>query len=413
MKMKNAILERVLNRYEKKWNEQDVLFRRNGLENCFPRPVLLRNANFSSDERKRLLDLDKEVETQVLKRVNDIVGERLIEDITKDLDIEKARNLLGFHHVKSIPLAETQSLSEFYYSIPSKLGISKAELIWLFENGYLPHLYWNKGKPRFDRRMWFILDFVLRKVREKIGLGIFNNFSDWRPDWRLLKRYIYLIEYMYNSWKLGECVLDCANKNARKMGWKGEEFRSGRYAIERGLWVTEGRVLAEDLISNSPFNSVGNINELAYYRDVFALLSYDIYALPHLIDFYHKPDSRAGFMFGFEFKAKVSVHNMGIGDINTYRRDDYSSAYGHLLASMDWALSMKEKRKTFSVLDIVQKYNYRRKDDTEKILCPYCHTLFVPKRRTYSVTCGKPSCINTHRSYLKKHPRLGISPIID
>lgn len=401
---KTYLIKKTLQKYSNLWVEQEKVFKNIGVRNPYPSPEVIDVEKLSVNEKEILTNLAESPEDEVFKRVHEVIGSKFYPLHQEKISLQEAKNKLQIELFKEVPLKETCSLRELFFAIPTGITnppLKPEELRWLYLNGYLPHLYWNNGKPRFDRRMWFIIDFVIRQAHEEIGLGIFKKFSDWRPRWIGLRNYIHLVIYMYNSWKIGESILDYARKEAGKTGLKGEKFRIIMLGLQKTFWVNEGKAIATELIKNSNLAS-NHFNLIEHFRDIFALLSFEAFPGNHLIDLYHKPSLRGAVMFSFKPYMRIRTFNMEeFLNVNTYAKEELSSSYDLLFSAVDWALSMRDQVNNRSVVDIVGKFRLNENDKKGLVPCRICGELFKLVRPKMDVTCRKQECIIKNK-YLSK-----------
>lgn len=400
----------AMDKYANCWKKQDDVFCRIGESNPYPSPQEINIDFLTADEKEKIIATNKVPEIQAFRDIYDLIKEKFKCSHSNKVLYEKAIQKLNFQLYDQIPIEKTCSLDDLYYSIPAKLGIERKELLYLYKEGYLPHLYWNDGKPRFDNRMWFILDFNIREAKKEMGIGFINNLSQWKPKWYHTKQYLELTLYMYNSWNIGETILSYSDKKSRKSGLKDGDFRIFSRGLTHSLWCNEGRVIAEEIIKRCPLSKYPP-NLIEYYRDIIALLSFDAYPVSYLIDLYHKPEQRQGVMFSYEEFARISVHNLGIGDVNTYSSENLAMKYEHLFSAIDWALSMNDGVTNRKVVDIVSRYRDRQRRHESEIPCRICGTLFKPKRPKYQVTCGKKECIQKNKQLSKRSDAWSTPPI--
>lgn len=397
--------------YASEWKKQDKIFAKIGERNPYINPKFIVEDIITSEERDLLKTYSNSPDNFVFTKVHSLFGDKLKSSNLFELNYKEAVSKLNYQYHRKIIHKDTITLDRFYYSIPSgihKPPIKPRELAWLYRHGYLPHLYWDNGNPRFHSDMWFILDFNLREAQLEIGLGIFKRLSDWTPKWYLMRNYLDLMNYMYNSWNLGVAILDYADAKARKSGLTGKDFRTMVRNLSRDLWINEGKIIAEKVIRDSSLVRMTDL--LSYYRDNFAFFSFESFPGSALIDIYHSPTARRAVMFSFEEKMRLAVYNHGIADINTYTSEHLSEQYRHLFYASDWALSMVEGVYNRGISDILDLY--RRKDGKGKIPCRICGELFKPKRKI-DLTCGKMGCIKQNKYLSKKKGRLDMPPLID
>jgi hypothetical protein len=403
--MKDAIdttLVSLIEPYRRFWSEQKKIYDKNDLTFPFVKPESLTLLRPTGEQIIRLKRIVGQPDRQVANTIQEIFENELSTMQEREVSRDSAMSKLCFKPVNKIPVEDCDDARRLYFSIPVLRSgkVTWNEFVWLYQQGYIPHSYSTKDGPKFGPRTWFIVDLMIRHAREKTGLGLFNKFADWRPNSWLIRQYIDLIEYMYQSWKLGEAVLARADKEARKTGYKGKEFRDILKRITNNLWINEGKILAQEIVEKSNLVHKG-INLIEYYRDQFALLSFEAYPVSHMVDIYHVPSLR-GVMMDFEHRTKISSHNMGIANVNTYNDDNLSGAYRLLVSASDWALSMSEARKSVRVWDIAQRYGNDRSADKNGIPCRVCQKMFIPTRPKMQVTCGNPACVKENRNESKR-----------
>lgn len=397
----NLVIKSVLNKYSLAWKEQNKIFLKAGRENPYLNPKFIILHSLTSEEKAQLIALEDDPINIVLYKIHELL-ERFSKTNEKELSYKKAALELKYKYFNKIPIKDTIDFRTLYYSIPS--GINKPPLTFeevrrFYMKGLIPHLYWNKGRPRFDRRMWFIVDFVLREAKEEGAIAPFVSIRDWSIKWIHLSNYLKIINFMYNSWNLGECVMDYADNFSKKQGWKNEQYQQGSRVLRRKIWVNEGTVIAKKLVESSGLVGHG-LNLLDYYRDVFALLSFEAFPSNTLIDMYHNKNQRLGVMFGYETKMRLRTYNFDSLNINTYAQESLSDAYRLLFSAMDWGLSMAEGVQSRRVSDVVNLYR-RKSDKNNKKPCRICGQLFLPKRKI-DVTCGKRKCIQENKNLSKR-----------
>jgi hypothetical protein len=411
--MVNMNINDLLQIYREEWEAQNQLFIQNKLDNPFPSPDLIDVNTLTREELRRLKDVPMVDRKQIFYGIYKILGERLLIKQAYETTVSDARSFVGFKSSDSVPKQETVKLRSFYFAhpiFPGRLQLKWGELVWLYKHGYIPHLYWNDGQPLFHRNMWFITDFMIRMAREKTGLGVFNPFSDWLPDFYYLKNSLQLTVFMYYSFKLGVRIMHLADQNAKKANLKGKEFRSTSRAYSDQYWLKYGKPLAGELVSTSSLVR-GGMNLIRYYRDIFALLSFEAFPSGYLVDIFSQPKQRGAVMMNFDPFTTIAVHNLGVGDINTYSYEDLSEKYSTLYSSVEWALSMSEGRLAEKLINVVGQYR-RREQTNGMVPCRVCGDLFKPIRRTYDVTCGKKGCIAENKRLSKRKDSVFMPPII-
>lgn len=412
--MENKI-KTTIEKYTGIWQSQNLLFQNIKRPNPSPNPTFINIKQLTSEERKILSGLAEKTEYDIFRAVNELLGDKLMKNQIKITSLNDAKKTLNIDLVTKIPLKETIDLRSFYFSIPAGIvnpKITIDELKWLYLNGYVPHLYWNNGKPRFHNLMWFIVDFQIKKAREEIGLGIFKKFSDYHPNFHSIQDYLKLVIYMFNSWNIGESIINLSDKQARGTGLKNEEFRTFMHGLQTSYWLNEGKTIAMELISESKLvNKYMNLIE--HYRDVFALFSFAASPGDHLIDLYHNPSSRGGVMMVYEPFMRISTYNLHTFDVNTFSSHELSEKYQLLFAATDWALSMRDGVTNRSPRDVIEKYRWNKLSSDGKIPCRICGSLFVPKRKI-DRTCGRSECIQKNKNLQKtKKIKERMSPIFE
>lgn len=410
MSSRANLLSKVIDKYCSVWDRQNKLFISIDEENPYPKPEFIDLNLLTSSEKDSLINVKDQPDEYIFRFMYELLGKRFLKTEAKQLSLKKACDKLNFEISQEIPMKDTVDLDRFYYSIPAKIfwpKITRSELKSLYINGFLPHLYWNKGKPRFDSRMWFILDFVLREAKHENGLTLFNGLSVWKPKWYLLSNYLKLTTYMYNSWGLGISIINFTDRIAKKKAWKNEDYRLGTLGLRRKIWTNEGAVIANKIMKQSGLVRDG-LSLIAYYRDIFALLSFEAFPGSILIDMFNNPSQRGAVMFSFEPKMKLATYSFDAFNINTYSADSLCGNYGLLFAATDWALSMIDKEHNRCLSDIIDRF--RRKENKGEIPCRICGKLFRPKRKI-DVTCGKKECIEKNKYLSKRKLPLDTPPI--
>lgn len=401
-------IKKVLRDYRIMWNNMAALYERNNQVIPTPRPDLIQVDQLNSRDKKFIAGLNNYSEQQIYIKISEYFEDRFVDKKAPSISLDEAAKRIGYISHDHIPATDTINFRRYYNSIPqcaSHTSLSITEFEWLYTHGYFPHLYWNGGKPLFHSFMWFIIDFVLRKSKEEIGLGIIKSFKDYIPPYWLLSQYLKLTEFMYNSWNLGSAIMHRADEQARKLGLTGEEYRAANRAIRRTIWINEGTVLAQKLVNDHPLSQHPSL--LNYYRDTFAILSFEALPSAHIIDMYHTPSLRRAVMFHYDTFTSLSVHHLGIGNINTYSNKWLSEGYDILFASLEWALSMSRREQPLKVFDIIQKF---RQEKEKKIPCRICGEAFTPTKSDI-VTCGKQRCILDNKNLNKRKQRLNLTPL--
>jgi len=405
------LIKSAVDRYSITWKKQEKIFKSVNEFNPYPSPEEIVIEQLTIDEKNIIIKTLKTPESQAFRQISDIAVTKFGENHFKNTTFSEAILKLKFNIFNKIPTKDTCSLDSFFFSIPAKLGISKEELEYFYKNGYIPHLYLNNGKPRFDSRMWFILDFNIREAKNKFGIGFKNNLNLWKPNPHILKQYLDLTLFMYNSWNLGDTILKYGDKKARESGLKNEDFRIFMSGLNKSLWVNEGKIIANEVLKQCQLLQQP-INLLNYYRDIFAILSFEAFPVSFLIDIYHSRKQRMAVMFSYEEFARVSVHNMGIGDINTYMDENLSMKYTLLFSAVEWAISMSEGKESQKITDIISLFRSKNDRHDGEIPCKICGELFKPKRPKYDVTCGKKFCILENKKISKRKNSWSLPPIV-
>lgn len=403
-------LAKVFDIYASKWEKMDEAFKRINEPNNYLDPKFYKSADLTREEKDKLLSVAGS-EDYIFRFVHELLGPRFVKEYKSKQTIDEAKAKLNFKFLQKIPLKDTCSLRELYFCLPkssNKPQVTQEEFRWLYVNGYFPHLYWNNGKPRFYSNMWFMIDLVIREARQETGLGVLKKFSDWKPSWWVQKNRLKLVTYMYNSWNLGSKIIDYADKKARASGLHNEEFRNFLRELQHSLWINEGKLIADEVVNNSGLVD-GRFNLIKYFRDIFALLSFEAFPGKFIIDLYHNPNQRMAVMFSFDNLMRLAVYNFDYANVNTYSDESLSRKYSLLFAATDWALSMQEGVTNRKESDIVNMYR-REKDD--KVPCRICGSLFTPKRKI-DVTCGKKECITQNKYLSKQKKRIDTPPLVN
>ena len=182
--------------------------------------------------------------------------------------------------------------------------------------------------------------------------------------------------------------------------------------LSNDIWINEGHDIAKNLIESfrSPNNIFKPIDILNWYRDIFALFSFEAFPGDYLIDIFHNFGQRVASDY-FKQYMLVSTWNYGFANVNTYKHLSFSSKYSLLFAQINWALSMNNREYNVSVSDIVKLHRHNDNDKKGLIPCKICGTPFKPRKRDQK-TCGKLKCINANKALTKKHNKYLQPPVI-
>lgn len=406
------LINSALANYSTSWKIQEETFKSINEPNPYPSPTEIIIEELTVDEKNKIIKTLKVPNSQAFRQISDITIKKFGQKHLDNVTLSRACSKLNYKIYKQIPKKDTCSLKEFYYSIPTKLNISPEELVNFYKLGYLPHISWNNGEPRFNNRMWFILDFNIREAKKELGNGFIFQLNQWKPKWYVLKQYMELTVFMYNSWNLGDAILEYCDKKARISNLKGDDFKNFRRGLIKSMWCKEGKTISLEIIKQCCLSN--NLIDLTiYYRDIFALLSFESFPTSYLIDLYEKPNQRMAVMFSYQEFAKISVHNMDIGNINTYKDENLSMKYGFLFSAIEWALSMSEGVESKKVIEIISLYRLNQDRHSKKIPCKICGKLFKPKRPKYDVTCGNKNCIIDNKKLSKRKDPWSFPPLLE
>lgn len=352
----------------------------------------------SSEEKQELGKLDIASEASILGGVNQILGHFKKIGERKVSEEEAERKLCSIE--RYIPEEKTIDFHSFsitcsmYTDVPFKTK----ELAWLWRNGYIPHLYYLNNEPRFHSNMWFITDFVVREVRKKTSLGIVSGFKDFKnlPKFWRVRSWLALVHYMYYSWLIVESVLEYSDKLVRSKGLKGINFRIARENIADKLYKNEAKVLANKLIK---MQDILTPQVIKWYRDTFAIYSFEAFPLNYLIHAIDTEGWRGWFLTEGHRQGLLSTYHYPV-EVNTYPQDSKSTAYHLLSVFTEGALAIHEGRKILGTEDIIEQF-HREGREKGKRPCKICGEHFKPKRK-FEVTCGKSDCIKENKNRSKR-----------
>jgi hypothetical protein len=347
----------------------------------------------SKDEKNTLSELLTKSSGDIIVGVNETL-ERFKKQQEAKVEIAQAEKLIKIKN--SIPTKDLYSQKLFYITCQSNTGISYEEINWLYWMGYIPHTKINRrGDPLFNKDTWFSTDLVIRKAREKHGIGINKRFQPSKgttPYWNM-QQWLELGYCTYYGSAIINSVISRVDKDLDLLKLTGEDRRATGRIMSQQIYKKEGSVLATKILSNLSYLDTTLVE---YYRDTLALLAHEAFPTHQLIKSVKSQKWRQWYLLYGERATQISVSHPI--KINTYHDKHKAESYRSLAFRLDFILSLAEGRKYKNGSDIISNFQHK-KDSTQP--CRICAKMFNPRRKI-DVTCGSKECIRENKNRSKR-----------
>lgn len=393
--MKDEKWLKILQKYEDFYKENEQVFL-NLQEDC---PFLsysdIALDQVTREEKDQLAQIDITNKGSVLNGVNSIL-ERFKK--IKIINISESEAESKLCKIKNeIPVGDTEDIHLFHIFCEKEAWVSEEELKWMYENKLIPHLFMVRGKPKFHRSMWFIVDLAIRQAKRygSVFIDRFKPTYETQQDW---KPYLDIIRILYYS----NLISEAKEKYANRLAWLDKKKEEN---IDFDLFLkmhsdqiekNEVKVLYKKIIRlYKP-----KIENLKTFRDAFGLLAYASWPTL-IIEHLSKTKSWKDISDALNQYLKLFVTDPI--RVDTFwpkcTAEKYLSFYNHT----EKVLSLMQDRSFCSWEDLIAIYLEKEYQQNifDKIPCPICNNLFTPQKKT-DVTCGSVFCILKNKNRRKK-----------